>query len=221
MSKAKHIGVFGRQNSGKSSLINIISGQKVAIVSDIPGTTTDPVKKRMEITGIGPVVLIDTAGIDDQGDLGLQRVAKTKEIVSQIDLAILLFTNNEIGKFELDLISSFNQEEVPFIIVHNQSDIISLDSGVALELGEKFKTNIVEFSCSLLDQDEQNKMVTTLILLMEKSLIGVLSAYPLPAIYPAYYIIMPRYFRMQKTICSTPHAYPKTLDDLSRFVPTI
>ncbi len=171
MSKAKHLGVFGRQNSGKSSLINIISGQKVAIVSDIPGTTTDPVKKRMEITGIGPVVLIDTAGIDDQGDLGLQRVAKTKEIVSQIDLAILLFTNNEIGKFELDLISSFNQEEVPFIIVHNQSDIISLDSGVALELGEKFKTNIVEFSCSLLDQDEQNKMVTTLILLMEKSLI--------------------------------------------------
>jgi len=170
MSKVKYIGVFGRRNSGKSSLINVISGQEVAIVSDTPGTTTDPVKKRMEIFGIGPVVLVDTAGIDDYGNLGLQRVAKTKEVISQIDLAILLFTNNEIGSFELELIDSFKEEEIPFIIVHNQSDIISLDSGVALELGEKFKTDIVEFSCSLLDEDKQREMVSFLIALMVKSL---------------------------------------------------
>lgn len=170
MSKAKYIGVFGRRNSGKSSLINVISGQEVAIVSDTPGTTTDPVKKRMEIAGVGPVVLVDTAGIDDQGKLGFKRVAKTKEVISQIDLAILLFTNNLIGKFEIDLINHFKEEELPFIIVHNQSDIISLDSGVALELGEKYKTDIVEFSCSLLDQDEQSQMVSFLISLMIRSL---------------------------------------------------
>lgn len=170
MSKAKYIGVFGRRNSGKSSLINAISGQEVAIVSDTPGTTTDPVKKRMEIPGIGPVVLIDTAGIDDYGTLGLQRVAKTKEVISQIDLAILLFTNNDIGVFELELITSFKEEEIPFIILHNQSDLIPLDSGVALELGEKFKTEIIEFSCSLLIEDEQKEIVTTLLLLIAKSL---------------------------------------------------
>lgn len=170
MSKAKYIGVFGRRNSGKSSLINIMCGQEVAIVSDTPGTTTDPVKKRIEILGIGPVVLVDTAGIDDDGKLGLQRVAKTKEVISQIDLALLLFTNNEIGKFEIDLINSFKQEELPFIIIHNQSDIIPLDSGVALELGERYKADIVEFSCSLLDEDEQSELVSFLIALMAKSL---------------------------------------------------
>lgn len=170
MSKAKYIGVFGRRNSGKSSLINVISGQEVAIVSNTPGTTTDPVKKRMEIPDIGPVVLIDTAGIDDVGELGLQRVTKTKEIISQIDLALLLFTNNEFGKFEVSLIKSFQEQEIPFIIVHNQSDIIPLESGVAIELGEKFKADIVEFSCSLLDEEEQKEMVSFLISLMAKSL---------------------------------------------------
>lgn len=170
MSKVKYIGVFGRRNSGKSSLINVISGQEVAIVSDTPGTTTDPVKKRMEIPSIGPVVLVDTAGIDDIGTLGLQRVAKTKEVIAQIDLALLLFTNNEIGKFEIELIKRFEKEEVPFIIVHNQSDIIPLDSGVALELGEKFKTDIVEFSCSLLNDNEQSEAVSFLVSLMAKSL---------------------------------------------------
>lgn len=170
MSKAKYIGVFGRRNSGKSSLINVITGQEVAIVSDTPGTTTDPVKKRMEIPGLGPVVLVDTAGIDDKGKLGDQRVTKTKQVISQIDLALLLFTNNEIGKFEKDLINNFKKEEIPFIIIHNQSDIIPLDSGVALELGEKFKTDIVEFSCSLLDEQEQEEILTFLISLMIKSL---------------------------------------------------
>ncbi|NCB97737.1 MAG: [FeFe] hydrogenase H-cluster maturation GTPase HydF, partial [Bacteroidia bacterium] len=76
MSKVRHIGVFGKRNTGKSSLINTITGQNVAIVSDIPGTTTDPVRKRMEIFGLGPVVFIDTAGIDDDGKLGEKRVEK-------------------------------------------------------------------------------------------------------------------------------------------------
>ena len=98
MSKAKNIGVFGKRNSGKSSLINIISGEDVAIVSEIPGTTTDPVRKRMEVFGIGPVSFIDTAGIDDSGDLGTQRIARTKRVISQIDLALLLLNDNQFDK---------------------------------------------------------------------------------------------------------------------------
>jgi small GTP-binding protein len=97
MSKGKdtkpHIGIFGRRNNGKSSLINALAGQELAIVSEVAGTTTDPVKKTMEIPGIGPVILIDTAGIDDVGDLGSKRVAKTREALKTIDLGILVITN--------------------------------------------------------------------------------------------------------------------------------
>jgi small GTP-binding protein len=80
-----HIGIFGRRNNGKSSLINCLAAQDVAIVSSEPGTTTDPVKKSMEITGIGPVIMIDTAGTDDTGELGMKRVARTHEVIRNID----------------------------------------------------------------------------------------------------------------------------------------
>ena len=163
MSKVRHIGVFGRRNTGKSSLINILVGQDVAIVSNVPGTTTDPVRKRMEINGLGPVVFIDTAGIDDSGVLGEQRVEKTKSVIKIIDLAILIFTNNQIEKYELDLISSFREEGIPFIMLHNQSDIVSLDPELALDLSEKENIDVLEFSCSLLDEEDQKKAVDTLI----------------------------------------------------------
>jgi small GTP-binding protein len=87
-----HIGIYGRQNNGKSSLINLLTGQSVAIVSDFAGTTTDPVKKSFEITGFGPTILIDTAGIDDSGELGGKRVEKTLESINHIDLAILVIS---------------------------------------------------------------------------------------------------------------------------------
>ena len=85
-----HIGIFGRRNAGKSSLINALTGQNLAIVSDTPGTTADPVYKSMELHPIGPVVFIDTAGIDDEGDLGRLRVAKTEDVIARTDVAILV-----------------------------------------------------------------------------------------------------------------------------------
>ena len=85
-----HIGIFGLRNAGKSSLINSITGQNLAIVSDTPGTTTDPVKKSMELLPIGPVVLIDTPGLDDEGELGLLRINKAKQVLNYIDLAIIV-----------------------------------------------------------------------------------------------------------------------------------
>ncbi len=109
-----HIGIFGRRNNGKSSFINLITGQEVAIVSDTAGTTTDPVKKSVEIFGIGPVIIVDTAGVDDVGTLGEKRVNKTLGVIKTIDLAVLLITNNEFGSFEKHLIDEFNKLDTPF-----------------------------------------------------------------------------------------------------------
>ena len=116
----KHIGIFGRRNAGKSSLINLLLGQNFAIVSPQPGTTTDPVKKRMEIPDLGPVQLIDTAGIDDVGDVGAMRVDKSLKLIEEVDMALLLFTGNFVGKEEKDLMAKFKELDVPVVMVHNQ-----------------------------------------------------------------------------------------------------
>ena len=117
-----HIGIFGRRNVGKSLFINALTGSDVAIVSEMAGTTTDPVRKSMEIFGIGPVILIDTAGIDDVGTLGEKRLAKTLEVIKQIDCAILLIANNVFGEFEEGLMERFNEWSLPCLIIHNKSD---------------------------------------------------------------------------------------------------
>ena len=113
-----HIGIFGRRNCGKSSLINLLTGQNIAIVSDTAGTTTDPVKKSIEIFGVGPCVLIDTAGIDDVGALGQQRVEKTMKVLEEIDCAILVVTGNNFAEPEKQLIARMKELAVPFFIVH-------------------------------------------------------------------------------------------------------
>ena len=174
MNKARYIGVFGRRNSGKSSLINRLSGEEAAIVSDTPGTTTDPVKKRMEIFGLGPTVIVDTAGIDDEGDLGAKRVEKSKQIVKQIDLAILLYTNNSFEYFEKELLKLFKKEGIPFILLHNQSDMIAMDRDVAMELTTKYKCDVLEFSCASLDEEDQGIMVENLVSLIIKNIEGSL-----------------------------------------------
>jgi [FeFe] hydrogenase H-cluster maturation GTPase HydF len=118
-----HIGIYGRRNNGKSSLINCLAGQDIAIVSEQAGTTTDPVKKSFEITGFGPVILVDTAGIDDSGELGQKRVDRTIKTLDIIDLALLIVTENSWGEFEDDLVSRFRGQEIPFIVIHNKSDL--------------------------------------------------------------------------------------------------
>jgi len=118
-----HIGIYGRRNTGKSSLINLLAGQDIAIVSDHPGTTTDPVKKSFEITGVGAAVLIDTAGIDDEGELGLKRVEKTIRSIESVDLAILVTENETWGLYEDNMVARFEEADIPFIIIHNKSDL--------------------------------------------------------------------------------------------------
>ena len=121
-----HIGIFGKRNAGKSSLINALTGQSHAIVSDTPGTTTDPVFKAMELSGVGPVVFIDTAGIDDEGRLGQLRVEKTRDILARIDLAILVIDGADMyfGK-EGSWMQRLKEADIPTITVINKWDIIN------------------------------------------------------------------------------------------------
>jgi [FeFe] hydrogenase H-cluster maturation GTPase HydF len=118
-----HIGIYGRRNSGKSSLINSFAGQDIAIVSEQAGTTTDPVKKSYEITGFGPVILVDTAGTDDTGELGLKRIDRTVRTLDIIDLALLVVSGNKWGDNEEDFVKRFNDQDIPYIIIHSRSDI--------------------------------------------------------------------------------------------------
>lgn len=138
MSKGKdskpHIGIYGRRNVGKSSFINALTGIEAAIVSEIPGTTTDPVKKSIEIFGIGPAILIDTAGIDDTGELGKKRIEKTIESITQIDAAILLISNNAFGSFEHQLIKEFNNYGIEYLIAHNKEDLEELSEETSLQI---------------------------------------------------------------------------------------
>ena len=124
-----HIGVFGRRNVGKSSILNALVGQSVSIVSDVAGTTTDPVEKVMELKPIGPVVFIDTAGIDDTGDLGQARIAQTDKVADRTELAILV--TDDWTEYERSLIALFDRHNVPVVVAANKSD---LRDGDELEL---------------------------------------------------------------------------------------
>ncbi|MEI6823547.1 MAG: [FeFe] hydrogenase H-cluster maturation GTPase HydF [Bacteroidota bacterium] len=158
MSKGKdakpHIGIFGRRNNGKSSLINALAGQDIAIVSDHAGTTTDPVKKSMEITGMGAVILIDTAGIDDVGELGQKRIHKTKEALKTVDLAILVITANSFGDFETDLINDFNEYAIPYFILHNKSDLELISESLNNYIVNNFNVPVINFSSVKKDNTE-------------------------------------------------------------------
>lgn len=142
-----HIGIFGKRNQGKSMLINALAGQNIAIVSDVPGTTTDPVKKSMEIFGIGPCVLVDTAGLDDSGEVGKKRVAKSLESLKIIDIALLLISNNQFGEDEKELIKQFNSFELPYIIVHNKADLQVLNPQCRSQL-EAYGAPVIDCSAA-------------------------------------------------------------------------
>jgi [FeFe] hydrogenase H-cluster maturation GTPase HydF len=141
-----HIGIFGRRNVGKSSLINALTRLDVAIVSETAGTTTDPVKKSMEIFGIGPAIIVDTAGIDDAGELGEKRIARTLDVIQQIDCAILLLAHNTFGEFEEKLIWHFNNFKINFVILHNKADLEPLRNETIQVIQQTTNAPIVEFS---------------------------------------------------------------------------
>lgn len=131
-----HIGIFGRRNAGKSSILNALTHQEVSIVSEVAGTTTDPVEKPMELLPLGPVLFIDTAGIDDTGILGEKRVAKTLSVFDRTDLGIIVSNFNDWGDYEEKLISELKTREIPFIVAFNKSDLYPEDLGITAILGQ-------------------------------------------------------------------------------------
>lgn len=141
-----HIGIFGRRNYGKSSLINFLTGQSIAIVSDHAGTTTDPVKKSMEIGGVGPVVWVDTAGIDDEGGVGQLRIQKSLEMLAQVDLALILFTNNRFEADEVSLVSQCRQHNIPYILIYSQADVVKPDPALLSQIEKDYATSVFVLS---------------------------------------------------------------------------
>jgi len=131
-----HIGIFGRRNAGKSSILNALTHQDVSIVSDVAGTTTDPVEKPMELLPLGPVLFIDTAGIDDVGDLGEKRIAKTLAVFDRTDLGVIVTSFDDWGNYEQQLINEFKDRAIPFIIVFNKTDLFEEKAEVSTQLNE-------------------------------------------------------------------------------------
>ena len=160
-SERTHIGFFGRRNAGKSSIVNAVTGQELAVVSDVKGTTTDPVYKTMELLPLGPVMIIDTPGFDDEGMLGELRVKKTKQVLNKTDIAVLVVDASEgIKECDKELIDLFEAKQINYLIVYNKSDL--LDEVPAAEEKEIYasalkKENIFEVKERIAALKEQNE----------------------------------------------------------------
>ena len=165
-----HIGFFGLRNAGKSSVVNAITNQDMSLVSDIKGTTTDPVKKSMEILPIGPVVIVDTPGMDDEGILGELRIKRTLEVLKTIDMAVLV-VDASIGlqKVDQDLISMFKENKLPYFIVYNKSDLIKEKKELSVNeiyVSAVKKTNVNELKellASVAKKQEEKTIIGDLI----------------------------------------------------------
>ncbi len=160
-----HIGIFGRRNSGKSSLINAITGQDIAIVSDVLGTTTDPVQKAMELLPLGPVVIIDTPGLDDEGELGNMRVKKAKDVLRKCDIAIIV-CDASVGLtgFEEGIVNDCILRNIPHIVVMNKCDIAE-NNGEYLHVSALTNKNIdvLKEKLALISKSEEKYIVRDLI----------------------------------------------------------
>lgn len=156
-----HIGIFGRTNVGKSSLINILTHQETSIVSSVAGTTTDAVEKSMEMLPLGPVVFIDTAGIDDTTELGEKRTEKTEKIIARCDVAIIVSDFNGWTKYETELAKTFKENSVPILAVINKSDVSKISEEKLREISA-FADKIEEISAKK-DKDIPSRIRETLI----------------------------------------------------------
>lgn len=188
-----HIGFFGRRNAGKSSLVNAFTNQNLSVVSDVAGTTTDPVLKSMELLPLGPVTIIDTPGFDDVGDLGALRVGKTREILAKTDIAVLV-ADATLGILNVEetLISLFKEKNIPYIIVLNKIDLVpEIDYDNAVKVSAKDKINLEilkETIANLKPETEEKKIVSDL---LKKGSIAVLVT-PIDKAAPKGRLILPQ-----------------------------
>ena len=164
-----HIGFFGARNAGKSSLVNAVTGQELAVVSDVKGTTTDPVRKAMELLPLGPVVIIDTPGFDDEGALGLERVKKTREILRTCDIAVLVVdAGTGMKETDRELESLIRERNIPFLVVWNKTDLAAAQPAPegAAEASSLTGTGITELKerlARLVPEKEERKLIGDLV----------------------------------------------------------
>ena len=188
-----HIGIFGKRNAGKSSVMNALTNQNLAIVSDVKGTTTDPVLKAMELLPIGPVVMIDTPGIDDEGELGALRIKKSYQMLNKTDVAVVVIEGAEESAEDKHLIEKIIAQNIPYVLFHNKSDTFTADKkeghlyGSALnKIGiDELKQAIVTLANS---EDSDKKIVADLI----KPLDIVVLVVPIDAAAPKGRLILPQ-----------------------------
>ena len=156
-----HIGFFGRRNAGKSSLVNAVTGQELAVVSDVKGTTTDPVTKAMELLPLGPVLIIDTPGFDDEGALGEKRVRKTKQILNKTDIAVLVVDAAEGMKdCDRELLAIFEEKKIPHLVVYNKCDLKEGDGICVSALTGKGIHELKEKIAALKPADNGRKIIS-------------------------------------------------------------
>lgn len=143
-----HIGFFGLRNAGKSSVVNAVTGQEMSLVSDVKGTTTDPVKKAMELLPLGPVVIVDTPGIDDEGHLGEMRVKKTKQVLNYIDIAVLVVDATlGLQNFDREMLALYENKKIPYVVAYNKADLLNnelITDENSILVSAKDNTNINE-----------------------------------------------------------------------------
>lgn len=190
-----HIGIFGKRNAGKSSIINAITGQDLAIVSEIKGTTTDPVYKAMELLPLGPVIMIDTPGLDDEGELGAMRVRKSYQVLNKTDIALVITDAADgVGAAEKALLARIRQKGIPYLIVYNKSDagvqpVLSKESiSVSAKTGENIHA-LKERIGRLIPQGDSGKRIVGD--LLSPSDIAVLVA-PVDSAAPKGRLILPQ-----------------------------
>ena len=159
-SERVHISFFGKRNAGKSSVINAVTGQDLAIVSSVMGTTTDPVYKTMELLPLGPVMVIDTPGIDDEGELGALRVRKSYQVLNKTDIALIIDSTAGKGEEELELIHRFHKKGIPYLIVYNKIDLLSTEKIKDLAMSVRAEEVLVSASDGMNIQELKEKIAS-------------------------------------------------------------
>ena len=216
-----HISFFGMRNAGKSSLVNAVTGQQLSVVSDVKGTTTDPVKKAMELLSLGPVVIIDTPGLDDEGELGTLRVQKSKQILSQTDIAVLV-VDSIIGLTEQDreLVSLFKKREIPYVVAYNKSDLlpyeIILPNKRAIYTSATTGKGIDELKSALGDFAKLRQNRRTLVAEFLKPGDVVVLVTPIDAAAPKGRLILPQQLTLREILDSNSTAVVCQTDQLQQ-----
>ena len=217
-----HIAIFGCINSGKSSVINALTNQDLAIVSDVKGTTTDPVSKSMELLPLGPVVIIDTAGINDTSDLGNLRIEKTKEVIAKTDIAILVI-DSTIGFSEDDknFIKIFEEKKLPYLVVYNKSDLINEFDKEKTYISAKTGNGINEFKEKLAHILQSNKKEKVIIKDKIKSGDKVILVTPIDESAPKGRLILPQQMVLRELLDAHAITTCVQLEELETAIETI